>query len=281
VALILVFKTNTGSMFGRKPTTRRSNKKAVTRLVAIVVCLTALNPATVHSNLAVHGFSVDCKSATSHRHRASIVKVQGNLNDDDNKEQQHDGNARSNQTISAIFDRFSNPIIDDPAMPLTEAGLVQIVAPTLQLFWIVSLDSPYPSWAQPLVDTTFTSRGAFLAPTLIHGAGLACCWLMGCLAAKAYEKQNFRVNNNNNENVGTGDYGPIISSTIQAGAFACGLLILATQFDLFQEFHGYVQFGESAITDARIYRALVEVINDIFFEFVVLMSWRLFRSNFD
>ncbi len=30
--------------------------------------------------------------------------------------------------------------------------------------------------------------------------------------------------------------------------------------------------GESALIDARIYRALVEVVNDIFFEFMVLLS---------
>jgi len=195
-----------------------------------------------------------------------------------------------------IFDRFLNPKIDDPAMPLTEAGLVQIVGPTLQLFWIVNYESPYPSWAQPFVDTTFPTQGAFLAPTLIHGAGLACCWLLGCLAAKAYEKPNFRIDNNNNptNNYYSGQkkkddddttflslYRPIISTTIQAGAFACGVLIFATQIDLYQEFHGYVQLGDSAMTDLRIYRALVEVINDIFFEFIVLLPWRLFRSNFD
>lgn len=183
------------------------------------------------------------------------------------------GSDGENGSDGGLLERFVNPRIDDPFMPLTEAGLVQIVAPTLQLFWLVSLDSPYPSWAQPLYDYTFAARGAFLAPTLIHGAALSCCWLLGCLAARAYELPNFRVKDN--------DYGRIVSSTIQAGAFASGILILATQFDLYREFGAFVQAGDSPETDLRIYRALVEVINDIFFEFIVLLPWRLFRSNFD
>ena len=183
------------------------------------------------------------------------------------------GGGGGNGRDMSLMDRFLNPQIDDPVLPLTEAGLVQVVGPTLQLFWLVSLDSPYPSWAQPLYDYTFAARGAFLAPTLIHGAGLACCWLLGCLAARAWEQPAFRATN--------GDYGKVLGSTLQAGAFACGILVLATQYDLYRELGAFVQVGDSPETDLRIYRALVEVINDIFFEFIVLVPWRLFRSNFD
>jgi hypothetical protein len=257
---------------------RRNRRKNANLVVALVATAVGLWSNIMPCN-SVLAFSIKPGSAikspyyyqlphsdTHLRHR--VFRFNGSANNDG-------GNNNHNNNIgSSIADRFLNPVIDDPVLPLTEAGLVQIVAPTLQLFWLVSLDSPYPSWAQPLVDTTFSARGAFLAPTLIHGAGLACCWLMGCLAAKAYEKPKFRVTQ-------AGEYGPIITSTIQSGAFACGLLIFATQVDLVQEFHGYVQIGDSATTDIRIYRALVEVINDIFFQFIVLLPWRLFRSNFD
>jgi hypothetical protein len=215
-------------------------------------------------------------SSSHSRHQRFIVQESPNEDrEDENNKNQGGGGA----TTSTILQRFSNPIIDDPFMPLTEAGLVQIVAPTMQLFWLIYLvNSPYyPSWAQPLVDTTFPTQGAFVVPTLIHGAALACCWLLGCLAAKAYETPNFRVNHDESDR----GYPRIVSTTIQAGAFACGILILATQWDLYQEFHGYVQWGESALVDARIYQAVVEVINDIVFQFIVLLSWRLFRSNFD
>ncbi|KAG7348421.1 hypothetical protein IV203_017126 [Nitzschia inconspicua] len=167
-----------------------------------------------------------------------------------------------------ILDRFTDPKIEDPMLPLTEAGIAQIVAPTLELFWLKLNQSPFPSWAQPLYDYTFTPRGALLAPTLVHGAGLACAWLLGCLAAKGYQREAYES-----------DALRVISTTLKAGAFACGILILATQFDLYREMGGYVQVGDSAETDLRIYRALVELIDDIFFEAVTLLGWRLFRSR--
>ncbi len=174
----------------------------------------------------------------------------------------------STRINESILDRFTSPKIDDPQLPLTEAGLAQIVAPSLQLFWLRSLNSPFPSWANPIYDYTFVPRGAVLAPTLIHGAGLACCWLLGCLAVKGYEKETFQ-----------GDLPQVLLSTIKAGAFACGVLIMGTQIDLYQEMGGYVQIGDSPETDVRIYRALVEIINDIFFEASTLLAWRALRAS--
>jgi hypothetical protein len=174
----------------------------------------------------------------------------------------------SSKIYESPLNRFFDPKIEDPMLPLTEAGLTQIVAPTLQLFWLRINQSPFPSWAIPLYDSTFTPRGALLAPTLVHGAALSCCWLLGCLAAKGYERDAYE-----------GSISQVVFSTIRAGAFACGILILGTQFDLYQEMGGYVQVGDSAETDLRIYRALVEVINDIFFEAVTLIIWRIFRSR--
>mmetsp|Transcript_34036 Transcript_34036/g.80128 ORF Transcript_34036/g.80128 Transcript_34036/m.80128 type:complete len:251 (-) Transcript_34036:41-793(-) len=167
-----------------------------------------------------------------------------------------------------ILDRFTNPKIDDPALPLTEAGIAQVVAPTLQLIWLSSARSPFPSWTTPIYDITFVPRGAVLAPTLIHGAGLACCWILGCLAVKGYEQEKFEA-----------DLPEVVLSTIKAGAFACGLLIMGTQIDLYQEMGGYVQFGDSPETDLRINLALIELINDIFFEATTLLSWRILRSK--
>ena len=124
----------------------------------------------------------------------------------------HDNGSSDN----GIVDRFVNPKIDDPWLPLNEAGVAQIVAPSFEIFWTILNNAPYPSWAT--TNAVFATRGAFLAPTLIHGAALACCWLAGCLAAKAYEKEAYE-----------GDLGTVIFSTIKAGAFASGLLILSTQ----------------------------------------------------
>jgi hypothetical protein len=170
-----------------------------------------------------------------------------------------------NENNDSILDRFTSPKIDDPWLPLNEAGVAQVVAPTLQLFWLVAAGSPYPSWASPLYDPTFAARGAILAPTLVHGAGLASCWLVGCVAAKAFEKEAYE-----------GSYGQVFVSTLKAGAFACGILVLGTQFQLYQDI-GFAQPGDSPETDVRIYRALVEVFNDISFEGVTMLSYRMIR----
>jgi hypothetical protein len=173
------------------------------------------------------------------------------------------------KSSNGFLDRFTNPLIQDPGLPLTDAGIAQIVAPSLEIFWLVFNDLPYPTWARPInSDLIFPGRGSFLAPTLIHGAGLSCCWLLGCLAARAFEKEAFE-----------GSVTQVLLSTVKAGAFATGLLIFCTQINLFFELGGYVQLGESPESDRRILIAADELAKDIFFEATVLLSWRLLRSK--
>lgn len=114
--------------------------------------------------------------------------------------------------------------------------------------------------------------GSLVAPTLIHGAGLATCWLLGALASKAYESDAFNISE------GRG-YGTVVLRIVQAGAFATGLLVASTQLDLFLEFGRWVQPGESDEIDLRLLTAIVELINDVVFEAGVLSAWRLYRAS--
>lgn len=202
-----------------------------------------------------------------------------------------------------LLQRFLSPKIDDPGLPLTDVLLSQIVAPTIQLYWIFVAQAPLPSWARPISSyfgeaTELAPRGSLLAPTLIHGAGLAVCWLAGALAARSFERDAFTLSsvgsnndNNNNEDYDAGagklsigdtirQYDTVLIRLFQAGAFASGILIVSTQIDLLLEFQRYIQFGESEETDFRLLLASVEVINDIFFEALVLASWRIIHANF-
>ena len=201
-----------------------------------------------------------------------------NNNDDDNNE---------------LLQRFLSPKIDDPGLPLTDVLLSQIVAPTLQLYWIFVVQAPLPSWARPISSyfgeaTELAPRGSLLAPTLIHGAGLAVCWLAGALAAKSFERDAFSLllpteddDDYDGGKLSIGDtirqYDTVLIRLFQAGAFASGILIVSTQIDLLLEFQRYIQFGESEETDFRLLLASVEVINDIFFEALVLASWRIIQ----
>uniref|UniRef100_A0A7S4IVZ7 Uncharacterized protein n=1 Tax=Odontella aurita TaxID=265563 RepID=A0A7S4IVZ7_9STRA len=169
----------------------------------------------------------------------------------------------------SITRRFLSPRIDDRGLPIADALVAQIVAPSFHVFWLGINQSPLPSW---LRVSLWAPRGSMVAPTLIHGAGLACCWVAGALAGRAFESEAFDVSE------GRG-YGTVISRTFQAGAFATGLLILSTQIDLLLEFGRTVQWGESEETDRRLLVAAVEVINDIFFEALTLSGWRLYRAS--
>lgn len=130
-----------------------------------------------------------------------------------------------------------------------------------------------------------------MAPTLIHGAGLAVCWIAGALAAQMYEKDAFilrelgEVQGDSPSELNLWDkvrrYDTVLFRLIKAGAFATGILIVSTQVDLLLEFKGhYVQFGESPETDLRLLVATVEVINDVFFEALVIGSWRIIHAGF-
>lgn len=188
----------------------------------------------------------------------------------------------------SLLKRFTDPIIDDPGLPLTDALLAQIVAPTFEVYWLLLNKAPSPSWLAPIgryfgETPELAPRGSLLAPALIHGAGLAVCWGAGALAARMYEKEAYTLNSNkgsNNNNI-IGEYASILGKLVQAGAFSIGILIISTQIDLLLEFHGrFVQLGESDETDFRLLVAIVEVINDIFWEALVLCTWRIVHSNF-
>lgn len=168
--------------------------------------------------------------------------------------------------------RFISPKIDDRGLPFADALIAQIVGPSLQVFWLAVNHAPSPTWLK--LAATFPARGSLVAPTLIHGAGLACCWLGGALAAKAFESEAFdnRLNN--------GSYSEVFSRIFKAGAFAVGILIFSTQIDLFLEFGGrYVSPGESEETDIRLLSAFVEILNDVFFEGLVISSWRFYLAS--
>ena len=183
-----------------------------------------------------------------------------------------DNDNKGTEPSKPLLDRFLSPRIDDIGLPLADALVAQIVAPSFQVFWIGISHAPLPTWLRPLSNSMWDTRGSLVAPTLIHGASLACCWLAGALAAKAFESDAFNVS-------GGRGYGTVIARTIKGGAFATGLLILSTQTDLLIEFGQYVQLGDSEETDFRLLTAGVEVINDIIFEAVALFSWRIYRAS--
>lgn len=197
------------------------------------------------------------------------------------RENQKENESESNNDV---LSRFTSPIIDDPALPLSDVLVAQVIAPSIQIVWLSLNHAPTPGWLRPIFDTNtqlFEARGSLLAPALIHGAALGSCWIVGALAAKAYERAAIApVTGDTQTNTPDSGYGTVLWRVVQAGAFASGVLILSTQIDLFLEYNGrWVQPGESPETDLRLLTAGVELLNDIFFEAVCLVSWRLFLAR--
>ena len=177
----------------------------------------------------------------------------------------------SPEGTNSLLDRVLSPKIDDRGLPLSDATAAQIIGPALQVFWLTLVGAPRPTWLIPHYDTTFVEyRGSLLVPTLIHGAALSCCWLLGALVARAYEEDAIDPTKNG--------FATVFWRIFQAGCFASGVLVFSTQMDLLLEFGRYVQPGESPEIDTRILTAWVEVLNDIFFEIIAIVPLRLYLA---
>ena len=69
-----------------------------------------------------------------------------------------------------------------------------------------------------------------------------------------------------------------LKRTLSAGAFAAALLIVATQLQLYSQI-GFAQLGDSSATDFVLLRTLDDLLRDIATEALVLLSWRLARTE--
>lgn len=181
---------------------------------------------------------------------------------------------RGSEEEDNAISRFAYPRIDDAGLPLSDVLFAAIIAPSFQVFWLSANHAPIPTWLADSQNQLFNSpvQGSLIVPTLIHGAGLAVCWTLGALAGRAYESDAFNISGNRG-------YKEPILRVIKGGTFATGILIFSTQIDLFLEFGRYVDVGESNETDVRLLEALVEGINDVFFEALTLFSWRIYRAS--
>jgi hypothetical protein len=205
---------------------------------------------------------------------------------------EEDDPSSEQQGLYGILSRFTDPRIDDPGLPLTDGLVVQVIAPSVQIAVRLVLGIPPPTWLQSTDPSLLYNNrpGGLLAPTLLHGAKLALVWLVGALAARAYErpaispvKRSASVGKDDDPAGNTSsrdrwDYSRVWLALFQAGAAATGLWILATQVDLYIDVGGYVQWGDSTVTDARLIIAATEGIADFVCEAITIIIWRLYLA---
>ena len=168
-----------------------------------------------------------------------------------------------------VSSRFFAPAIDDPGLPLADS-LVVISGSLFIAYVVLAVGLPRPSWLVPMAGMPNVRALPFVLPTLAHGSALSVCWLLGGLAAQAFESGAYM-----------GSWREALSRTVKGGAFSTGLLILGTQTVLNARLDAmgldpYVAGGSYA-ADLVIAGTANELIVDTAVSAVGLIGFRLFR----
>jgi len=179
--------------------------------------------------------------------------------------------------------RFTAPRIDDPGLPFADAlvcvsGSLFLAQLALSPLVPKALKIPPPSWltATALPDGIDWRGIPYILSTIEHGAALAACWVLGALAASAYEAEAF-----------TGTWQTALTRTWKGGAFAIGVLIFATQLSLYvslssQGLDPYTIPSQAGVdgnfaADRQILTTAFELICDCSVQAVLLTLFRLYR----
>lgn len=160
-------------------------------------------------------------------------------------------------------DRFLRPVIDDPGLPY--ADVLVCLSTTMAVAYVVLYSGiPRPSWLTPLAGVPPIRALPFILPVIAHGSALAFCWLLGALAASAFERRAF-----------CDSLGETLARTWRAGAFATGVLILGTQFAAYDALNSMEV--PSAAADLKISSYASEVVVDVATQAFSITAFRVFR----
>eukprot|EP00873_Tetraselmis_striata_P023112 jgi/Tetstr1/443376/TSEL_031391.t1 len=134
-------------------------------------------------------------------------------------------------------------------------------------YFTLALRLPRPFWLVVPAGTPAALRGVpYLGPTFRHGAVLATCWLVGALAARAFEEPRYK---------GEG----VLRATLQAGAFATGLLILVNQATLTAKLGMVPSLADmTPDTELLIAQTNAALMLDVLVEALFMLAWRLYRG---
>lgn len=169
-----------------------------------------------------------------------------------------------------IASRFISPVIDDPGLPY--ADMLVVMSGTLVLSILIlssALPVPLPGWLTPLPGMEGLRGLPYILPAIEHGSGLALCWLLGAVAARAFESEAY-----------SSSLGNAIKRTWSAGAFAIGILLMSTQLGTFIVMTIDQQspfLGDSIEADMRLVAIANEVILDCFVQAIGLTLFRIYR----
>mmetsp|Transcript_30286 Transcript_30286/g.59310 ORF Transcript_30286/g.59310 Transcript_30286/m.59310 type:complete len:171 (-) Transcript_30286:150-662(-) len=168
-----------------------------------------------------------------------------------------------------VLSRFTNPKIDDKGLPLADAMVVLSSTMILGIF-ILTQGIIKPSWLAPMSLAPQWRSLPFLFPALLHGSLLSMCWVIGGLAAQAYERESFS------------EGAKALKATTKTWAFAVALMIFGVQLGLGREaLHMGVLplVGESEALDMLAVSKYSELIVDAALVGLFMTVWRQIRAR--
>ena len=172
--------------------------------------------------------------------------------------------------------RFQPKKVKDRGLPIADA---LVLTSATVLVALVSLSQhKAPSWlnAEYLREVPrILPNLPALVGSVVHGSKLSAVWVLGALAAEAYETEAYDA-----------DFAEAVKRTVKAGCFAVGLLILVEQNEMRQALEHVIGMpaseyvvGENREADLLINSKTSELFVDCASCAVAMLSWRIIRWN--
>ena len=172
--------------------------------------------------------------------------------------------------------RFQPKKVKDRGLPIADA---LVLTSATVLVALVSLSQhKAPSWlnAEYLREVPrILPNLPALVGSVVHGSKLSAVWVLGALAAEAYETEAYDA-----------DFAEAVKRTVKAGCFAVGLLILVEQNEMRQALEHVIGMpaseyivGGNREADLLINSKTSELFVDCASCAVAMLSWRIIRWN--
>ena len=172
--------------------------------------------------------------------------------------------------------RFQPKKVKDRGLPIADT---LVLTSATVLVALVSLSQhKAPSWlnAEYLREVPrILPNLPALVGSVVHGSKLSAVWVLGALAAEAYETEAYDA-----------DFAEAMKRTVKAGCFAVGLLILVEQNEMRQALEHVIGMpaseyvvGENREADLLINSKTSELFVDCASCAVAMLSWRIIRWN--
>ena len=172
--------------------------------------------------------------------------------------------------------RFQPETVKDRGLPIADA--LVLTSATVLVAMVSLQQHKAPSW----LNAEYLREVPRILPNLpalvgsfVHGSKLSVIWVLGALAAEAYETEAYDA-----------DFPEAMKRTVKAGCFAIGLLILVEQNEMRQALEHVIDMpaseyilGENEQADLLLNSKTSELFVDCASCALAMLTWRVIRWN--